>query len=387
MDEGGHAYIDTPYYQCNKNLQTSDSFLRNPTHFPTSPDSTAHNSTPLAFTPRRGIGQGESASSLLWDAVYDILLDWIDPNNKDLHPASFADICKPTYISTPASQSDRANYEPPVSNAYADDLATITTGTRAHDIQQQQADWISAFCAFTGLQLNMKKIVPVYIGPSTNSTPQYLTVHDHRWQPTRCPILTKPIHLTYLGLLLDHIIANDPTKALTQIRSQTYSMLEHLMDQPAPIIAKLDYIRFKILPIILHSAQCANWSLKQFRSLDTHFNKAYKTILILPVHFPTTLLYLPTDKGGIGLPRLSDRAQIMKWRAFHRSLAVGNQPARAITSFLSRLPTGQLQSQPITYIHLPSNWKPRLKLVARSLVEWLQESHLTVAKVTEFTAE
>ena len=34
--------------------------------------------------------------------------------------------------------------------------------------------------------------------------------------------------------------------------------VEHLLDQPGPVLAKIDYIRFKIMPIILHSAQCAN---------------------------------------------------------------------------------------------------------------------------------
>ena len=33
----------------------------------------------------RGIGQGESASSLMWIALYDMLLEWIDPANRFLH--------------------------------------------------------------------------------------------------------------------------------------------------------------------------------------------------------------------------------------------------------------------------------------------------------------
>jgi hypothetical protein len=88
--------------------------------------------------------------------------------------------------------------------------------------------------------------------------------------------------------------------------------LEHLLDQPGTVPAKLDYIRFKILPVILHTAQCANWPLRLYRLLDGPFTKAFKTILILPQHFPTALLYLPIGHGGVGLPRVSDRAQMMK---------------------------------------------------------------------------
>jgi hypothetical protein len=43
--------------------------------------------TGLSFTKERGIGQGESASSLMWTALYDMLLTWIDPANRHLHTA------------------------------------------------------------------------------------------------------------------------------------------------------------------------------------------------------------------------------------------------------------------------------------------------------------
>ena len=32
----------------------------------------------MAFTAARSVGQGESASSLMWVALYDMLLEWID---------------------------------------------------------------------------------------------------------------------------------------------------------------------------------------------------------------------------------------------------------------------------------------------------------------------
>ena len=130
-----------------------------------------HPTLTLGFCPQRGIGQGESASSLMWVAVYDILLDWIEPHNTHLHPFNFADLSRPTHISTPDSHTTRTNTAPPVSNAYADDLATITTGSRAHPIQQQQ--------------LNMTKIVPVSIGAHDPHMPKYITVYNHHWQPTQ----------------------------------------------------------------------------------------------------------------------------------------------------------------------------------------------------------
>jgi hypothetical protein len=293
LDDGGQAYVETPHFHLHKNLRSSQDFLSGASHFPNPLPSSDSTQTDLGFSPQRGIGQGESASSLMWVAVYDILLDWIDPSNRHLHPFHFSDLSRPSHISNPEPSHHRHPPAPPVSNAYADDLATITTGPRAYSTQQLQAEWISAFCAFTGLQLNMQKIVPVSIGLHDPHMPSYITVYDHHWKPTRCPLQTNPTNLSYLGLLLDHIITNKPKRALTSTRSLITTLLEHLLDQPGPITAKIDYIRFKILPIVLHPAQCANWSLSQYRSLDIPFNQAYKTILISPIHFPTALLYLP----------------------------------------------------------------------------------------------
>ena len=140
LDDGGQAYVETPHYQLNKNLHSSHDFLHGAQHAPNPTHPPDHPTLTLGFCPQRGIGQGESASSLMWVAVYDILLDWIEPHNTHLHPFNFADLSRPTHISTPDSHTTRTNTAPPVSNAYADDLATITTGSRAHPIQQQQAE-------------------------------------------------------------------------------------------------------------------------------------------------------------------------------------------------------------------------------------------------------
>jgi len=74
-------------------------------------------------------------------AIYDILLDWIDSTNLDLHPLTFYGFFRRTHISTlPSHQNELAHNDLPVSNAYVDDLATITTGPRAYSLQQQQAE-------------------------------------------------------------------------------------------------------------------------------------------------------------------------------------------------------------------------------------------------------
>ena len=68
LDDNGMAFVDTPYYAAKK---TSKDILYNSDHFQ-SVDETLHSHPPAqGFQPQRGIGQGESASSLMWVAVYD----------------------------------------------------------------------------------------------------------------------------------------------------------------------------------------------------------------------------------------------------------------------------------------------------------------------------
>jgi hypothetical protein len=86
----------------------------------------------------------------------------------------------------------------------------------------------------------------------------------------------------------------------------------HLLQQPASLDAKIDYIKFKILPIIFATAKLANWTLIAYRELDKPFTQAYKQNLALLLKIPTTLLYLPTSLGGMDLPRLSDRSKTKK---------------------------------------------------------------------------
>ena len=68
LDDGGLTFISSPYYHLNKDLKAPEEMLKANTHFTGAPE--------MGFLSGRGIGQGESASSLMWTALYDILLDF-----------------------------------------------------------------------------------------------------------------------------------------------------------------------------------------------------------------------------------------------------------------------------------------------------------------------
>ena len=346
LDDNSHSFLITPLFEATAELHSSFSLHRNATHF--------HKPSDLAFTAQRGIGQGESASSLVWVAIYDILLDWLTP------------------LLTRTSQL----------NAYADDLATITTGIHALADHQRLAGRISAFCAFTGMSLNYTKIVPVILGPtSIRLTIAALSLYDHNWNCIPCPLQRHPEGLKYLGVTLDHLITNEPHKSLDALIQTATTLVTHLLDQPAPPHIKLDYIRFKIIPILLARAVCGNWSLSNFRKLDKPLTRAYRLLLALPAKFPNALFYLPHQYGGNNLPRLSDLAQTTKWQIMLRCDLRGSTTRNTVRHLLYRL-TGTTTDTPSTTIITFCAPTSHKHLLARSLAQWITESQLQITKRT-----
>jgi hypothetical protein len=88
----------------------------------------AKNIKELFFKADRGIGQGESPSSLQLTLLYNMVLEWIVPKNRKLHE----DENLREYSDKTAR--DAAPY------AYADDLTTCSAGPQAQYMQQIHAE-------------------------------------------------------------------------------------------------------------------------------------------------------------------------------------------------------------------------------------------------------
>jgi hypothetical protein len=134
LDSCGNIFIRTPYQQAHI-ARTADmatgAMLIPPGN---------------SFHPERGIGQGDTPSTLLFVAVFDILLTLLDN-----------------------SGTGKAH-------AYADDLVHLAP---ILDLQQRQADLVCGFCAFTGL---LKKVEAISInhGGISQNTPFLILWKPHR---------------------------------------------------------------------------------------------------------------------------------------------------------------------------------------------------------------
>jgi hypothetical protein len=247
LDEEGKIFIDTPLYAYTSALHSHKDMLKGKKHM-----CGAKNIEELSYEAECSIGQGESASSMQWTVLYDMVLEWIDLKNRHLH------VNENLRVYSDETARDAAPF------TYADDLATVSGGPFAEFLRQLQEKWFSAFCAFSGLMIHPGKIQTTIVGKvhdmhqprttpdGTRYCPSTLTVFDHQWEPIICPI--DPTVRTRMHLDL----SCKNTDAFDRQKERAAAMLSHLLIQEGSPEVKINYIRFKIMPIILYTAQVSN---------------------------------------------------------------------------------------------------------------------------------
>ena len=78
----------------------------------------------------------------------------------------------------------------------------------------------------------------------------------------------------------------------------------------------------------------SNWTLEQYRQLDTELSALFRSTTRNLRSFPTALLYLPAHMGGMGLKRLSDIVQLDKWSSIHRLFRGSSEMKSLATSLI-----------------------------------------------------
>ncbi len=105
-----------------------------------------------SFHPARGIGQGDTPSIQLLIAVFDILITLLD-----------------------TSGSEKVY-------AYVDDLVHLAPTL---ELRQQQEDLVCGFCAFTGLEISLKKVEAILVNHGNIHNTLFLILPDWAWRPHR----------------------------------------------------------------------------------------------------------------------------------------------------------------------------------------------------------
>jgi hypothetical protein len=289
LDSTGRVYVRTPHQQSHI-TRTTDM-------------ATGAMLSPLghSFHPERGIGQGDTPSTLVFIAVFDILLTLLDSSHTG------------------------------TSHAYADDLLHLAPSL---DLQQKQAALVCGFCAFTGLEISLSKVEAISInhGDILYNTP-FLVLYDWHWHPHRVQHQDDSYWTRYLGLFLDKHSCN---KHFARARLKLREMCRLLTRKVASPAAKRVVYTLCIKSQVRYPAGLAPWTLQQYLDLDRAPTALLRHIYGLRRSFPTDLIYSPVNLGGCGETRISDAAQLQKWKYLHSTSHLGRAPTEVVTELLDR---------------------------------------------------
>ena len=73
-----------------------------------------------------------------------------------------------------------------------------------------------------------------------------------------------------------------------------------------------------IYPSLIYQMKFANWQLAKYRELNKRINALIKRITKFPNSFPTALIYMGKEHGGLNFKRLSDAVHSAKLSLLHR---------------------------------------------------------------------
>ncbi len=187
-------------------------------------------------------------------------------------------------------------------HAYADDLVHLAPTL---DLQQRHADLVCGFCAFTGLEISLKKVEAISInhgGISTN-TP-FLILRDWAWRAHRVQHSDDGYWVRYLGLFLDkHACGRHFAPAKLKLRI----ICRLLARKVAPPAAKRLVYSLCLKSQIRYPAGLAPWTTKQYLELDRIPTELLRQIYGLRRTSPQELIYAPENVGGCGETRISDK--------------------------------------------------------------------------------
>jgi exonuclease III len=311
----------------------------------------------LSFQAERGTGQGDVTSPMIWTALFDVLL------------CALAAVQGGGLMTRDRNGVCRVAEEV----AYADDLVSIQGTAEA---LQRKADVTSGFCITCGLQLATQKFRAFAInwGNEWHEQARFITIHSHGWVPVQVP-LSSDGFLKYLGRNLDmHLSGGDAEVSITKYCANA---LAYVSKRRSSVETKMLAIKLCIIPKVIYALKFMAWPLVTFTKLERKFSQCFRTITKNLLTFPTALLYISVEHGGLGCPSLVDAVHRAKF-----SLAM-----RGLGAEVTRHSMSGLLARGITYMGNPvrpnirvcasgTNWTD--SCWARSLLEWTRKAKVNL---------
>ena len=308
------------------------------------------------FKGERGIGQGDVISPLIWTAFFDILLTAL------------------ARIKGGINTSSRHGYLRETSDvAYVDDLISVQGDPES---LQRKADIVSGFCIWAGLTLATDKFRAFAInwGNGNIAMGNVIVIHSNGWKPINVHMKTDG-NLKHLGVIWDMDLSNETQRSL--LTTYLRESLAYVSAKRASSRCKIIAITKCIIPKVLYTCKFMGWTLVQYKELEKIVSAALRKAAKLLPGFPTDLLYMSKQEGGLGYDSLVDIVHRTKHRMYQRLLDTSDLCLVA-SGLLARAfrARGQILQPHVESVLHRSSWSTAVW--ATSLVQWREENGATL---------
>ena len=148
----------------------------------------------------------------------------------------------------------------------------------------------------------------------------------------------------------------------------------------ASVTTKLTIVNVSVLSALSYVTKFASWTLADYEVFDTALAVAIRRITGNRLSFPTALIFLPRNHGGLGIRRPSDLAQQYKNAIIQRAYQKGARATHVVDSLLQlglrSFNQPSIQGMAVTL--LPAVHDEENPVWATSLIEWLHRAGCTI---------
>ena len=344
IDIGGRTYIKTPLAihiaHTTETKKISDTILQ-------------------YFIGECGVGQGDTQGPITYNVAIDIL-----------HTMLSLGLAEDYYT---RDDNQRLRKQPAI--GFADDFSTLAATKTTH---QLQADIICAFCTITGLRIAPHKMHTTSWGiQPMDTTP--LILHDSQWQPISQEIYhySNPEHQNKMCRTLGmYINTNHTTQAQENIFMEKllkgYSAL-HFSKASSEL--KWTALNLSLTPELAYLAKLAPWNQTKLEQIDRRISQIIrKTAKLLP-GTAQSLLYIPSQLGGLNTTQFSTYINKNKWNMYIRATRNNTLDRHAAKAIMGRTAEQTyIYSPPYATKIIDARHADNSNTWITSLVQWLAKS-------------
>ena len=348
LDEMGHTIVRTPYSAKLWEKKKYAGF-------------TGNRKRKSFFIAARGTGQGDVGSPINWDAAFDILLCALSSVKEDRF----------------YTQDSSGILSPALDIAYADDLLS---GMSSLEGIQEKAKIVSAFSIIFGLDIATSKLRTFLHSSKVPTESLFFSIYTSGWVEHAVPICASGT-LKALGMLYD---ISSP-----QLHRSQFLATKLRAERECNIICRSRGSRAQLIKVVNnciakrseYTGKFSSWTMEQMEAIEQVYTQTYKHLTYNLSSFPTELLYMNTERGGLGLPRLSDVISAAKYSIFQRHQHAGGIISSNMDTLLYNA-TVQSSQVPIAFTGVTIH--PRQKMSnsgwADSLIHYAKEGDIFISR-------